>query len=77
MLFADDVVLVDESRTGVNQKLELWRKTLESKGFRLDRTKTEYMRYDFDTTTRKEEDISLKGQVVPRKDTFRYLGSML
>jgi hypothetical protein len=25
MLFADDVVLVDESRTGVAQKLELWR----------------------------------------------------
>ena len=76
MLFADDVVLVDESRTGVNQKLKLWRETLESKDFRLIRTKTEYMRYDFGTTTR-EEDISLEGQVVPRKDTFRYLGSML
>jgi hypothetical protein len=25
MLFVDDVVLVDGSRTGVNQKLELWR----------------------------------------------------
>jgi hypothetical protein len=25
MLFADDVVLVDESTTGVGQKLELWR----------------------------------------------------
>ena len=25
----------------------------------------------------KEEDISLEDQVVPRKDTFRYLGSML
>jgi Reverse transcriptase (RNA-dependent DNA polymerase) len=25
MLFADDVVLIDESRIGVNQKLELWR----------------------------------------------------
>ena len=35
------------------------------------------MRCDFDTTTREEEDISLEGQVVPRKDTFRYLGSML
>ena len=42
MLFADDVVLVDESRIGVNRKLELWRNTLESKGFRLSRTKTEY-----------------------------------
>ena len=25
MLFADDVVLVDESQAGVNRKLELWR----------------------------------------------------
>jgi hypothetical protein len=39
MLFADGVVLIDESRIGVNQKLELWRQTLESKGFRLSRTK--------------------------------------
>jgi len=77
MLFADDVVLVDESRTGVNQKLKLWREILESKDFRLSRTKTEYMRCDFGTTTREEEDISLEGQVVPMKDTLRYLGSML
>ena len=35
------------------------------------------MRCNFDTTTRKEKDISLKGQVMPRKDTFQYLGSML
>jgi Reverse transcriptase (RNA-dependent DNA polymerase) len=39
ILFADDVVLIDESRIGVNQKLELWRQTLELKGFRLSRTK--------------------------------------
>ena len=70
MLFEDDVVLVDENRTGVNQKLELWRETLEFKGFRLSRTKTEYMICDFGTTTREEEDISLDGQVVLRKDTF-------
>ncbi|WVZ78102.1 hypothetical protein U9M48_025865 [Paspalum notatum var. saurae] len=47
MLFADDVVLVDESQAGVNRKLELWRQTLESKGFRISRSKTEYMRCDF------------------------------
>ena len=29
MLFADNVVLVDESQAGINRKLELWRQTLE------------------------------------------------
>jgi hypothetical protein len=77
MLFADDVVLVDESRTGVDQKLELWRRTLEEKGFRLSRSKTEYMQCDFSATTQEEGDVRLDGQVVPKKDTFRYLGSML
>jgi hypothetical protein len=36
MLFADDVVLLNESRTGGgggDHKLELWRRTLEAKGF--------------------------------------------
>ena len=77
MLFVDDVVLVDDSRTGVNRKLELWRQTLDSKGFRLSRTKTEYMMCGFSTTRCEEEEVSLDGQVVPQKDTFWYLGSML
>ena len=47
MLFADDIVLVDETRTGINIKLELWRQTLESRGFRLSRAKTEYMECKF------------------------------
>jgi len=34
MLFVDDIVLVDETRAGANVKLELWRQTLESRGFR-------------------------------------------
>jgi hypothetical protein len=77
MLFADDVVLADESRVGINRKLELWRQTLESKGFRLSRTKTEYMRCDFSGVRCEDEGVSLGGQVVPKRDTFRYLGSML
>jgi hypothetical protein len=40
MSFADDVVLVDENRATLNKKLELWREILESKVFRLSRTKT-------------------------------------
>ncbi|KAJ4744373.1 Retrovirus-related Pol polyprotein from type-1 retrotransposable element R2 [Rhynchospora pubera] len=77
MLFADDVVLVDESRTEVDRKLELWRRTLESKGFRLSRTKTEYMGCEFSGIRPVDGDVCLDGQVVLTKDTFRYLGSML
>jgi hypothetical protein len=77
MLFADDMVLVNDSRAGINRKLELWRDTLESKGFKLSRTKTEYMRCDFSVTRHEEGDVSLDGQVVAKNDTFRYLGSML
>ena len=77
MLFADDVVLIDESRIGVDRQLELWRQTLESKGFRLSRIKTEYMRCEFSGVRSDDGDVTLAGQVVPGKDTFRYLGSML
>ena len=35
------------------------------------------MRCDFDGVVQEEENVSLEGQVVPKKDTFRYLGSML
>jgi len=47
MLSDDDIVLVDETKAGVNAKLELWRQTLETRGFRLSRTKTEYMECKF------------------------------
>ena len=47
MLFADDILLVDKTKEGVQEKLELWRSTLESKGFRLSRSKTEYMECNF------------------------------
>jgi hypothetical protein len=35
------------------------------------------MKCDFSATTQEEGDVRLNGQVVPKKDTFRYLGSML
>ena len=47
MLFADDIVLIDETRQAVNNKLEQWRPTLEAKGFRLSRSKTEYLHCRF------------------------------
>lgn len=43
MLFMDDIVLTDETRNGVNAKLEVWRHTSGTKGFGLSRTKIEYV----------------------------------
>jgi hypothetical protein len=43
----------------------------------LSRSKSEYMKCDFSATTQEEREVRLDGQVVPKKDTFRYLGSML
>ena len=43
MLFTDDIVLIDETREGVNAKLEWWRDTLKGKDFRLSRSNTEYL----------------------------------
>jgi hypothetical protein len=53
-------VLVDESRAGVNRKLEFWRDTLKSIGFRLVELKLNIC----DVTSallHEEGDVSLKG----------------
>ncbi|KAF3674589.1 putative peptidyl-prolyl cis-trans isomerase FKBP17-1, chloroplastic-like [Capsicum annuum] len=63
MLFADDVVLIDESRQGVNDKLEVWRQTLESKGFRLSRAKTDYLECKF-SDSRQEEEMRVRNEII-------------
>ena len=47
MLFADDIVLVAETKDEASNKLDEWREALEGKGLRISRTKTEYLRCDF------------------------------
>jgi hypothetical protein len=50
---------------------------LEAKCFTFNRSKTEYMDCNFSATTQEEGDIRLDGQMVPKKNTFRYLRSVL
>ncbi|XP_070034531.1 uncharacterized protein [Nicotiana tomentosiformis] len=78
MLFADDTVLIDEVRDSVNAQLEVWRQTLESKGFKLSWTKTKYLECKFSGTTQGEEgEERLDSQVIPRRGSFKYLGSII
>ncbi|PKU64467.1 ataxia telangiectasia mutated family protein [Dendrobium catenatum] len=76
MLFADDILLVDKTREGVESKLELWRSTLESKDFRLSRSKTEYMECNFSSNSPSEGIVTLGDQVINKSTRFRYLGSI-
>ena len=76
LLFADDIVLITESKQSLNMKLEEWRTSLESKGLRISRSKTEYLHCDFSGVGGDEDvQITIDDQVVPQTTKFKYLGS--
>ena len=72
MLFANDIVLKDETKEVVNAKLNIWRNTLESQGFKLSRklniwnaslVKIQVLMI-----------VKLEAQIIPRKYQIKYLG---
>ncbi|KAF3647074.1 putative ATP synthase subunit O, mitochondrial-like [Capsicum annuum] len=71
-------VLIIETRVCVNDKLEVWRQTLKSKGFRLSRSKTEYLECKFnDVRLENEVVVKLESQVVCKRNSFKYLGTVI
>ena len=69
---------MDETKSGVNAKLEIWQKALESKGFHLSRTKMMYMEYKFSKSRNKDKGaIRLDGQEILKSESFRYIGSII
>ena len=72
MLFVDDIVICEETREEVEQRLESWRYTLERTGIKVSRSKTKYLCVNGgnDNKTVKIEDTK-----VPRVKEFKYLGS--
>ncbi|XP_009768426.2 uncharacterized protein [Nicotiana sylvestris] len=78
LLFANYTVLIVEMRGGVNERLEVWRHTLESKGSKLSRTKTEYLECKFSGVTQEMDvDVRLDTQVIPKRESSKYLGSII
>jgi len=77
MLFADDIVLIDVTRKGVSDKLEQWRHTLESKGFRISRSKTEYLHYCFSGREDAKGEVTIDGMTIPKLEKFKYIGSII
>ena len=75
LLYADDIVLVAESREALERKLERWRYALESRRMKISRKKTEYMTTDMNGD--QQDTIRLEGVDIKRVYKFKYLGSMM
>ena len=75
-LFADDIVLADETRSEVSAELEIWQGTPEFKGFWLSTTKIEYMECKFSKSGNiNEGGVRHDGQEILKSNNFLYLGS--
>ncbi|KAG5578543.1 hypothetical protein H5410_058677, partial [Solanum commersonii] len=73
-----DIVLINETRGGVNDRQEIWRSTLDSKGLTLSKTKTEYMECKFSVASEKaNRKVRIDTQLIPEKGSFKYLGSII
>ncbi|KAH1203821.1 Peroxisome biogenesis factor 10 [Glycine max] len=78
MLFADDIVLLGESREELNERLETWRRALEIHGFRLSRSKSEYMECKFNKRRRvSNSEVKIGDHIIPQVTRFKYLGSVI
>ena len=80
LIFADDIALISKSTEDLNFRLKKWISALEDNGLRVSREKTEYLRCDFDKEKLRQdggEDICIGERVLPPKESFRYLGSVL
>ena len=74
MLFADDIVICEETREEVEQRLECWRYALERRGMKVNRSKTKYLCKNGGNDV---ETVKMENTKVPRVKEFKYLGSMV
>jgi len=77
MLFADDIVIIDVTRKGVNDKLDRWTHILESRGFRVSRSKIEYLHCCFSSREDGREEVAIEGMAIPKVEKFKYLGLII
>ena len=73
MMFADDVVLCAREKEVLELELEQWGQTLEKRGMKVSRTKTEYM--CLNGTPIASDHI--QSAQPPQVTEFKYLGSTL
>ena len=71
-VFADDIVIYEETREEVEQRLECWRYALERRGMKVSRSKTEYLCINGGND---KKIVKMEDTKVPQIKEFKYLGS--
>jgi len=72
-MFADDVVLCGENAEEMEVDLEKWRKELEEKGLRINRSKTVQINFG----SNQNSTIHIEGEELKKVEKFKYLGSTI
>ncbi|KAE8722033.1 Phosphoenolpyruvate/phosphate translocator 2 isoform 2 [Hibiscus syriacus] len=76
-LIMDDIFLA-ETKSELNSRLANWKTALEEKGLRINIDKTEYLCSNFSRDQNEDDvEVCIEGHVLPSKDCFKYLGSMI
>ena len=72
MLFADNIVICEETRKEVEWRLESWRYALQKRGMKVSRSKTKYLCINGGND---KETVKMENTKVPKVKEFKYLGS--
>ena len=78
MMFADDIGLCGGREVDMTEYLESWRKSLEERGMRVSRPKTQFMDFNFELNKQgNREPIKILGEELERVTHFKYLGTRM
>ena len=72
MLFADDIVICEETREEVERRLKFWKYALERRGMKVSRSKTKYLCRNGGND---DKTVTMEDKKVPRVKEFKYLRS--
>ena len=77
-MFADDIVLCGGREVDMTEYLDTWRKSLEERGMRVSRPKTQFMDFNFEQSRQgNREPVKILGEELERVTHFEYLGTSM
>ena len=77
-MFADDIVLCGGREVDMTEYLDTWRKSLEERGMRVSRPKTQFMDFNFEQNQQgNREPVNILGEELEIVTHFKYLGTSM